>query len=110
MQPSTQTKPVMDVAAPKSPAPAFNPFAQRTAAPTAAPKSAGELPVRPAPFSPAPSQPVDAPAHRPATTKRPANTASATPRKPVALITVTVFVMLVLSVLAVTVYVTSQTA
>lgn len=98
----------MDVAAPKNPAPA--PVA---VAPLQAP-AAEAVPVRPAPMaSPAPQAqaPTLPPAPRPVATKRAGSAAAlVVPKKPVALITVTVFIMLVLSALAVTVYMTSQTA
>lgn len=80
-------------------------------------ESSGPIPlaVQPAPFAPTapvasnpiPSTPI-APAPQ---IKRPLPRGSVTThRKPVALITVTVFVMLVLSALVVTVYVTTKTA
>jgi hypothetical protein len=59
------------------------------------------------------SQPAPLPlCHQPITTTRPPKHAAAAQvhHAPVALITVTVFIMLVLSALAVTVYMTSQTA
>lgn len=112
MQPTTQPKPVMDVAAPKPPASAVPPAVTAAAAapaPAPAPTS-GELPVRPAPFSAsAPQQPAAPVNHAPAPQKA-GSAALHQNRTPVGLITVTIFVMLVLSALAVTVYVTSKTA
>lgn len=110
MQPSTPTKPVMDVAPPKSLAPTPNPFVQNAAAPK---PTAAELPVRPAPLSagtpqpaaPPAAQPVDTSKQRKAAAKKDATQSES--HAPVALITVTVFVMLVLSALAVIVYITS---
>jgi len=106
----------MDVAAPKSPAPALNPFAR----PAESSTQSGAVPVRPAPLSSVTAAPAPRPmtmppatvainAHRPGA-KKMAMPAQPARRTPVALITVTVFVMLVLSVLAVTVYMTSKTA
>lgn len=118
MQVSTANKPVMDVAAPQAPIQSINarPTAVTPNTPLVRP---AELPVRPAPFAPAAASaipkpasitaPVPLPAHRPIS-KKTAAIAEPAPRTPVALITVTVFVMLVLSILAVTVYMTSQTA
>ena len=111
MQPSSSTKPVMDVAAPKSSAPAHNPFAQSNSAPKPTSNEPAALPVRPAPLANAP-QPTTPLSHLPPSrrpVKKPAS-AQSTAHTPVALITVTIFVMLVLSILAVTVYITSQTA
>jgi hypothetical protein len=102
MQPTTSNKPVMDVAAPR-PAPA-------SVAPPA--QASGQLSVRPAPFAQPTSQSFQAPAATaPVHKSKQAQAAAAVqPHFPVALVTVTVFIMLVLSALAVTVYMTSQTA
>jgi len=119
MQPSNPTKPVMDVAVPKNPAPAFNPFAKPApAVPTpmsSAAQQPASVPVHAAPALMSAPRPVVTPApmainaHRPGA-KKSSSPAQPARRTPVALITVTIFVMLVLSALAVTVYVTSQTA
>lgn len=114
MQPSTLSKPVMDVAAPKGPTPAPSQGSQPVAT---APKPApSELPVQPAPFfqsaqqQPAanPKQATPAPVSQKPQKATPALVYKQ--RTPVALITVTIFVMLVLSALAIAVFITSQTA
>ena len=103
----------MDVAAPKSPAPVANPFTPPvTASPALTPSQPAELPVRPAPFAQA--APISASLTGASQTLsrhgKKAPQSAPQPHAPVALITVTVFVMLVLSALAVTVYVTTKTA
>lgn len=107
----------MDVSAPKSPAMPPNPFARvSVATPKPMPASSAALPVRAAPISvstPSPFATPTAPrtidAARPSAKKSP-QPAVPTQHAPVALITVTVFVMLVLSALTIAVYMTSQTA
>lgn len=113
MQPTTQTKPVMDVAAPRGPVSAPSTAWAPTAAPAVSPSS--ELPVHPAPLNSPASQPAAARpalpvASMPHLAHKAASAALPQHRTPVGLITVTVFVMIVLSALAVTVYVTSRTA
>jgi len=116
MQPSSPTKPVMDVAAPKSPVsvPNPNPFPQpQPPAPKASPDQSGALSVRPAPLASGTAPQPTAPLSPVPTSRRPVKKPAFTQaerRTPVALITVTAFVMLVLSVLAVAVYMTSKTA
>jgi hypothetical protein len=98
----------MDIAAPGK-----TPVAASVVAPHPAPTAArpASLPVRPAPAAPASATAPLAPLpSRPAAAKKQSARAPQAPRTPVALITVTVFVMLVLSTLAVTVYLTSKTA
>jgi hypothetical protein len=112
MQPNTLTKPVMDVAAPRTPTATMPP---RPAVFQPAAVAPAPVPVRPAPFpAAAPAAPTTIPSAPASVTvpnvKKRAVAASATPRKPVALITVTIFVMLVLATLAIAIYVTSNTA
>jgi hypothetical protein len=110
MNPSTLTKPVMDVAAPKSPGlPISSPLRRWC------PTSLLHYPSALAPFAPSTLQSAPAtPLPMQQTTHTPGKAAcrSAAFCSPYAscVITVTVFVMLVLSALAVTVYMTSQTA
>jgi hypothetical protein len=112
MQPSTLNKPVMDVAAP-----AKIPVPVPPTPPQAPVASAGDLAVHQAPSSVAPmpaAQPPQVPGPLPAARPEAHKAAPTAPRQksrvPVALITVTVFVMLVLSVIAIAIYMTSQTA
>jgi hypothetical protein len=113
------TKPVMDVAVPKRPA--FATAAKPTKPAHSAPARAAVLAVRPVSLSSALSAPttetstatsLSAGDARPLREQRSAAQAFAQPqhRTPVALITVTIFAVLVLSAIAVTVYVTSRTA
>jgi hypothetical protein len=102
MQPITSTKPVMDVSVPRNSAAPSAPLAQ----------ASSELPVRPAPFAEPSPHPIQSVENKPILSRnhRHAQAAAIQPHFPVALVTVTVFIMLVLSALAVTVYMTSKTA
>jgi hypothetical protein len=108
MNPSSHAKPVMDVAASKKTA--LTP-ARRAVSELIARRS--QLPARSVPALPtAPSQEASLPAApvRVASQRRAAAPALAQHHAPVGLITVAVFIMLVLSALAVTLYVTLRTA
>lgn len=105
----------MDVAAPRGSLAQPVVPVRAAVAPAPAQAASASLPVRPAPLATTPQPTLQisqapVPSTPPRAAKKSASIPSGTPRTPVALITVTVFVMLVLSVLAVTVYVTSQTA
>lgn len=117
MNATAPTKPVMDVALPKRPVSAPRRTAQaRVAAVPAAASLVRRKPLTPAPRTKAVKEALAKrlPQQQPAPAVQqptPASAASRAERRvPVALITVTAFVILILSVLAVTLYVTSQVA
>lgn len=115
MQPqSPHTKPVMDVAAPPRPA---SPVAPAVLAPSVAPVAVAPAPdtdkdaaTKPAsslpPIDDTPEKTEPAPALTPS--KQPKKPGLEGPHAPVALITVTIFVMLALSGIAVLIYLSSK--
>jgi len=118
MNSTAPTKPVMDVALPKRPVSAPAHTVRKQTAATASVTPAPRKPLAPAPRTrmtkdtSAAARRSDVPQQQAApVAQQPAPAAGQVQRGlPVALITVTVFVILILSVLAVTLYVTSQVA